>query len=184
VVKVLARTASLTLDIPGRAVFTLKEPDAAGAWRSTLSDQVFATFTRDAAGRAVEVRLQQVVRLGRIEPPAAPAADLPDDLRRYPGVYLLAQAQARFTLGYEDGALVLHDPLAKATRRLKPASQGRRVGRRERPVHDRVDAAQAGVVTAMLIDGATCSRVEPGYGPRFRVFGAIMPVHAPGEVAS
>ena len=155
VMNVVDRGGSLTLDIPGRAVFTLKEPDADGAWRSTLSDQVFATFTRDAAGRAVEVRLHQVVRLGRIEPPAAPAADLPDNLRRYPGVYLLAQAQARFTLGYEDGALLLHDPLAKATRRLKPASNAGGWVDESGRFTIWFDTDQAGVVTAMLVDGAT-----------------------------
>jgi hypothetical protein len=155
VVKVLDKDGSLTLDIPGRAVFPLKEPDAAGAWRSTLSDQVFATFTRDAAGRAVEVRLHQVVRLGRTEPPATPSAAVPEDLRRYPGVYLLAQAQARFALGYEDGGLVLHDPLAKATRRLRPASKaGTWIDETGRfTVWFEADAG--GAVTAMLIDGAT-----------------------------
>jgi len=60
------------------------------------------------------VRLHQVVRLGRIEPPAAPAADLPTTCAAT-GRVSAGQAQARFALGYEDGALLLHDPLAKAT---------------------------------------------------------------------
>jgi hypothetical protein len=70
-------------------------------------------------------------------------------------VYLLAQAQARFTLGYEDGALVLHDPLARATRRLKPASKaGEWVDANGRfTIWFEADAG--GEVTAMLIDGAT-----------------------------
>jgi hypothetical protein len=103
----------------------------------------------------VEVRLHQVVRLGRIEPPAAPSAAVPEDLRRLPGVYLLAQAQARFTIGYEDGALLLHDPMAKATRRLKPASKAGEWVDESGRFTIWFDADQAGVVTAMLIDGAT-----------------------------
>jgi hypothetical protein len=103
----------------------------------------------------VEVRLHQVVRLGRVEPPAAPSAGLPDDLRRYPGVYVLAQAQARFTLGYENGALVLHDPLAKADRRMKPAGKAGQWVDESGRFTIWFETDQAGDITAMLVDGAT-----------------------------
>jgi hypothetical protein len=155
VMNVVDRGGSLTLDIPGRAVFTLEGPDAAGAWRSTLSDQVFATFQRDEAGKAVEVRLHQVYRLRRAGPPAELSAEPPVELRRYPGVYLLAQAQAQFTLGYEDGKLVLHDPLAKATRRLTPSSKAGEWVDASGRFTVWFDADPAGEIAAMLIDGAT-----------------------------
>jgi len=86
-------------------------------------DQVFATFTRDApAGRRGEAAPGRP--LGRIEPPARRPRTCPTTCAAYPGVYLLARRRPGSRSATEDGALLLHDPLAKATRRLKPASKG------------------------------------------------------------
>jgi len=155
VVKVSERDGALVADIPGQIVLTLKEPDADGVWRSTTSDQLFVTFRSDEAGRAVELWLHQVVRLRRTGAPTAPAATVPADLQSYPGTYLLAQAQAEFTVAWEDGGLVLHDPLAKKAVPLKPSGKPGRWADPTGRVNLWFERDPAGSVAAMLIDGAT-----------------------------
>jgi hypothetical protein len=158
VVKVLDQGGTLTLDIPGKMALGLKEPDSAGVWRSTMSDQLFVTFERSDSGPAAELRLHQVVRLGRTGAPDATSEATPADLQPYPGTYLLVQARADFKVAYEKGDLVIHDPLAKRTIRLKPS------GKPERWVDEfgkftiRFEKDGAGSVVAMLLDGATVFR--------------------------
>jgi hypothetical protein len=127
-------------------------------WRSTLSDQVFATFELNDSGRAVEMRLHQVLRLRRTGSPATPAADVPEDLGAYPGTYLLAQAQAEFTIAVESRGLVLHDPLAKKAVALKAAGKPGTWEDHAGRVTIWFERDQPGRVTAMLIDGATIFR--------------------------
>jgi len=158
VVKVFERDGALVADIPGQVVLTLEEPDADGAWRSTISDQMFVTFRSDEGGRAVELWLHQIVRLRRTGAPAASAAAVPADVQPYPGTYLLAQAQAEFTVAWEDGGLVLHDPLAKKAVPLKPSGKAVTWVDPSGRVSLSFERDPAGSVAAMLIAGATVFR--------------------------
>jgi hypothetical protein len=157
-VKVFERNGALALEIPGQAVLTFKEPDARGAWRTTVSDEVFVTFDRNDSGAVVGMKLHQTIRLPRTGPPASPVETVPAGLRAYPGAYLLQQAQAQFTVVYENSTLVINDPLAKRAIKLKEA---------DRPgvwidefgkftVRFTTDAA--GNVAAMLLDGVAVFR--------------------------
>ena len=158
VVKVLEQGGVLTLDIPGKMALALKEPDADGVWRSTLSDQLYVTFEHPDSVPAASVRLHQVVRMGRTAAPEAPTEVVPAELRPFPGTYLLAQAAAEFKVAYENQSLVVHDPLAKRTVRLRasdtPGSWVDEFGK----FTIRFEKDGAGAVTAMLLDGSTVFR--------------------------
>ncbi len=158
VVKVFERDGALAADIPGQVALTLREPDPEGVWRSTTSDQLFVTFRSDEGGRAVELWLHQVVRLRRTGAPAASGVAVPVDLQPYLGTYLLAQAQAEFTVSWEDGGLVLHDPLAKKAAPLKPSAKAGTWVDPSGRVSLWFERDQAGGVAAMLIDGAMVFR--------------------------
>jgi transglutaminase-like putative cysteine protease len=157
-VKVIEQGGTLTLDIPGKMNLGLKEPDAGGVWRSSLTEQLYVTFERPDSGPAATVRLHQVVRMGRTAAPAAEAEAAPPELQPFVGSYLLAQAGAEFKLACEGSSLVVHDPLAKRTVRLRPSGTpgswvdefGKFTVRFEKDV--------AGAVTALLLDGTTVFR--------------------------
>jgi hypothetical protein len=83
---------------------------------------------------------------------------VPVDLQPYLGTYLLAQAQAEFTVSWEDGGLVLHDPLAKKAVPLKAAAKAGTWVDPSGRVSLWFERDQAGGVAAMLIDGAVVSR--------------------------
>jgi len=154
-VNVIERNGALTLDIPGQPALSFKEPDAGGAWRNTVSDQVFITFDRNAAGAIAGMRLHQIFRLPRTGGQGAPPAGVPAEMRLYPGTYLLAQARAEFTVVYEDGGLVINDPLAKRAIKLKPSGQAGTWIDEFGKFTIRFETDEAGKVTAMLLDGAT-----------------------------
>jgi transglutaminase-like putative cysteine protease len=157
-VQVLDKGGVLTLDIPGKMVLGLKAPDADGVWRSTVSDQLYVTFERRDSGQAAAMLLHQVVRMGRSPAPEAAAEVVPAELQPFPGTYLLAQAGAEFKVAYENQALVIHDPLAKRTVRLKPSGSPDSWVDEFGKFTIRFEKDGAGTVTAMLLDGATVFR--------------------------
>ncbi|MBZ5497038.1 MAG: hypothetical protein LAP85_11600 [Acidobacteriia bacterium] len=125
-VRIIVQDGSLVLDIPGKISLALKDADEKGIWQSTLSDRVYITFEAAVSGAVNEVRVHEIMMLRRTGPPDVPSADLPAELRGYPGKYLLAQAQAEFVVQYEGGTLLLHNLSAKRVTRLKPlGTEGR-----------------------------------------------------------
>ncbi len=158
--KVLERDGALALDIPGQVVVTFKEPDARGAWRSTVSDEVFITFDRGDSGAVVGMRLHQTIRLPRTGPPTSPIAGAPADLQPYPGAYLLQQAQTQFTVVYDGSTLVINDPLAKRAIKLQPADQPGTWMDEFGKFKIRFATDAAGIVAAVLLEGVTVFRRE------------------------
>jgi hypothetical protein len=157
VVKVMDQEGTLTLDIPGKMVLGLEEPDAAGIWRSKISEQLYVTFERSDSVPATELRLHQIVRLGRTAAPVS-ADGIPEELQLYPGTYLLAQAGAEFKVTCESEGLVIHDPLAKRVIRLRPSGKPETWVDEFNKFSIHFEKGSAGIVTAMLLDGATVFR--------------------------
>jgi len=152
---IFVKDDALALDIPGSLALSFKEPDAGGAWRSTVSDGVFVTFERDDSGEITGMKLHQIFRLPRTGEQGPPAASMPADMRPYQGTYLLAQARADFTVVYESQGLVINDPLAKRAIRLRPSVQAGAWVDEFGKFTIRFEADDAGKVAAMLLEGVT-----------------------------
>jgi hypothetical protein len=167
-VKVLVKDGALTLEIPGRPALSFRGPDATGAWPSTVSEDVYATFDQGDAGAVTGMRLHQIVRMARTSAtPTGPGVGTAD-LRRCLGTYLFAQARAEFTVTSDGKGLIVNDPLAKREIRLEPgASPGTWVDE-DGKYRIRFDIDDRGAVTAMLFDAAAIFRKGPGQtsGPR------------------
>jgi transglutaminase-like putative cysteine protease len=171
VVKVLVQGGNLTLDIPGKVILALNDPDEEGLWRCKLSNQLFLKFSRDHTGQAAEMQLHQIIPLSRR--PGTPEAndpapgpegrcasglrveDVPEKFRPYLGKYYLAAVHAEFTVQYRNGGLAVHDPLASKTIGLRPPDEeGRWVDEFDKnAILFDVDAQ--GNVQAMKIDSVT-----------------------------
>jgi len=119
-VQVIVKEGSLVLDIPGKIALALKDPDEKGIWQSKLTDSIYVTFGGKDSGATTETCIHELLPLRRTGPLDAPPADLPAELRSYPGKYLLVRAQAEFLVQYEGGALILNNLSAKRITRLKP----------------------------------------------------------------
>jgi hypothetical protein len=154
VARLSVKDGALALEIPGSPALSLREPDAGGAWRTTVSDQTFITFDRNTSGGVAGIRLHQVFRLPRTGEQGVRPEGVPADMRPYAGTYLLAQARAEFTVAYDAG-LVINDPLAKRAIKLKPSGQAATWIDEFGKFTVRFETGDAGKVTAMLLDGAT-----------------------------
>jgi hypothetical protein len=155
VVKVFVQGGSLALDIPGKVILALNDPEEKGVWRCKLANQISLTFDRDRAGKVVEMQLHQILPLPRRSGTADTSGDVPEKFRPYPGKYYLAAVQAEFTVRYQNGGLAVHDPLENRTIGLRPPdAEGRWVDEFDKnAIFFDVDAQ--GNVQAMKIDSVT-----------------------------
>lgn len=116
--RVLVKNGALGIDIPGKMVLPMKDPDENGNWTCALSNLVYCTFTRDPSGNVTGMVFHEIVRMRRRSDPHAVADDVPDDLRRCLGGYFFPQANAEYSITWDDGRLGLYDPLSGDTRDL------------------------------------------------------------------
>ncbi len=155
VVKVFVQGGGLALDIPGKVVLALNDPDEKGVWRCKLAGRLFLKFDKDSAGKVVEMQLHQIIPAPRKSGPPEADSRVPERFRPYLGTYLLAALQAEFTVLYQDNGLAVHDSLEKKTVRLRlPDGEGKWVDEFDKNAVS-FDRDGQGTVTAMNIDSVT-----------------------------
>ncbi len=106
----LVRDGSLAVDIPNQLVLGLKDPDEKGRWYAKISNRLYVTFARDDEGGVEAMAIHEIIRMARKSDPEEIGDDVPEELRKYLGVYRLAQLKLDFTILFEDDRLAIHDP--------------------------------------------------------------------------
>ena len=119
VFKVFVQNGNLTVDIPGKIVLALNDPDEAGLWHSKITNRLYFIFQENDSGEVEEMQLHEIVPMPKQSSPEAVDENVPEKFRAYLGKYFLAALQAEFTVQYKDGSLAVDDPLAKKTIKLQ-----------------------------------------------------------------
>lgn len=121
--EVLVQDGSLVLDIPDKVALAFDDPNETGRWQCKLARHVYLTFEKDDAGEVVEAHLHEIHKLPKQSKLGDVDEDVPEEFRPYIGKYLLAAANAEFTISYMRGRLRMYDPLAKKTSPLSPPNE-------------------------------------------------------------
>jgi hypothetical protein len=104
---VLVQGGGLAVDIPGRGVFELRDPDERGEWLLKLSSDVGFTFSRDGAGQVSGFVLNNRIRIPRLEEPSAAAGGVPAEFLPYCGRYPIPMDKREFKVGFRRGRLTI-----------------------------------------------------------------------------
>jgi len=125
VLSVTTKGGQLTVDIPGKVVFALREPDEAGKWISTISDRLYCTFDREKEGAVSGLRIHELIMLPRSAGPDSVPEGVPAKFVPYLGSYTFPMRNVNFKVHYRDSSLAFDDPQAGRTTRLRlPDEQG------------------------------------------------------------
>jgi transglutaminase-like putative cysteine protease len=100
----------LAVDIPGRGVFELRDPDEKGIWYLKLSSDVGFTFPEDERGRVTGLVLTNQVRIPKKSDPEDVPGDVPEEFRPYLGQYPIPMDKREFTILYRRGNLAIDVP--------------------------------------------------------------------------
>jgi len=88
-----------------------------------IGHRIHFEFDMGNGGVAEEMRLVQLVLLPRNGDPDEIRDEVPEELRPYLGTYRLVQANADFTVFYQNGSLLVNDPMAKKEVGLNPTEK-------------------------------------------------------------
>jgi len=124
---VLAQNQSLAVDIPGKMVFELKEPDDAGRWVFKLTDDAGIIFQEEGPDEITGMTLVSSAKLPRKSDGEAAEADTrgaPDEYSPYIGTYVVPMQNMDLTVIYRDDNLAVIDPNEGTIRLKGPDSAG------------------------------------------------------------
>ena len=111
---VIVQNGQLTVDIPGKAILALNDPDKNGYWVAKASSSVFFEFIKDESGQVKELVLHELIAMPRKgDLPPEELQDVPDTLKPYLGSYDFQQANVEFKVFVKDGTLAIYNPLDK-----------------------------------------------------------------------
>ncbi len=116
---VIVQNGLLTVDIPGKIILALNDPDEHDIWYCKVSPAVFIEFSKTEAGKVTGMIVHEQVALPR-KSSLNSLEQVPEKLMPFVGFYLLLQLNADFKVYCKDGALVIHNPLEKSDVKLQP----------------------------------------------------------------
>lgn len=125
--KVKIMDGRLVIEVPGKVLLALEDPDERGRWFCRLAGNLYATFDRRGREGGDEVTgmvIHERMSLPRSADSGQSPPGLPDDLAPYPGIYHLAAAGKDFEILWKKGSLALRHPLLDKTFALKEAGDG------------------------------------------------------------
>jgi len=110
VLTILAQNKSLALDIPGRMVFELEEPDEEGIWYFKLTKDAGVSFQQDLTGRVTGMTILNSARLSKKQTAEDIHKNVPEEYRPYIGEYPIPMQKENLTVVYKNKTLGLRGP--------------------------------------------------------------------------
>jgi transglutaminase-like putative cysteine protease len=110
VLTILVQNKSLALDIPGRMVFELREPDEEGIRHFKLTKDAAVSFQQDITGRVTGMTIHNSVRLSKKQSNEDLPENIPEEYRPYIGEYPIPMEKAHLTVLYRNNTLAMQGP--------------------------------------------------------------------------
>jgi transglutaminase-like putative cysteine protease len=135
VLTVLTQDDRLALNIPGKMVFQLKDPDEHGEWFFVLTDRASVSFVTDADGRASSLTINSRQRFPRKADSAdADLSDIPEEFHPLVGEYTVPMQNAGVAVSYGDGQLFLTFSPENSMQMEKQGESGKFIARTSKSI--------------------------------------------------
>jgi len=122
--KILFRNGGLAVDIPGKMIFQLKEPDGKGRWYFKIMPRAHIRFERNSSGQVASADLYSSKRLPKKPEPLEYEDNIPLKYRPYLGKYRIPMRQMDYTVVFRENNLAVHDPTEGIILLTGPDSEG------------------------------------------------------------
>jgi len=119
VLDVLYADGGISVDILGRMVLALHEPDEQGRRYAKLSNALYFSFPKNESGEVNEMHIvERVYATKKLDVEISVDEETPDDLKSMIGPYVIAQIQKEFTVIWHEGQLSMLVPDVEEPRPL------------------------------------------------------------------
>lgn len=149
--KILMQNESLALDIPGRMIFELNEPNEKGQWTFKLANTVSVSFSKEDTGKVKEMTLVEITDLPRKSGPEGVAEGVPEESRPFLGKYTIPLANVEITVLFQNDSLAVDIPTQGIQKLNKTAGKRRWTFEKDENAEVFFDFDDSGNVTAMNI---------------------------------
>ena len=106
---VLVQNQRLAVDIPGRMIFELRDPDEEGRWYFMMTPTVHMTFTEDEAHGVTGMTMYNQPQIPKKKQDDQDLSGVPEEFRPYCGVYPIP-GQGDITVFYRNKRLAIKLP--------------------------------------------------------------------------
>jgi tetratricopeptide (TPR) repeat protein len=104
-------------------ILQLEDPDPSGQWHPKLTRQISISFRENSSGQAEKLAIRQKLGMPKLSGADSIPADVPDDIKKFLGVYSLPRGATR-ELTYAEGCFVMYDPIGKSKEFMKYSKEG------------------------------------------------------------
>ena len=158
---VLIQNGSLAIDIPGRMVFELRDPDDQGFWFFKLTEDVNVSFQLNDSGMVTGLTLVNRARIPKGADSAKAREDVPEVWRPYLGRYPVPMEKAEISVLFRRGRLAVDIP-GKGTSDLEgPDAEGTWTVKTGRDRFSFVKDERGQVRAMVLHEVFSCPKIGP-----------------------
>lgn len=124
ILKVLVQNFGLAIEIPGRGVLELEEPDNNGLWYFKVTRQASVSFHRDETGGVNKLSLWIRTRLPKKADVETGSADVPKKFKPYLGKYPVPMEGIELEVIFKDEGLAIADSEGEVIKLMGPDENG------------------------------------------------------------
>ena len=124
VLKVIVQNKSLALDIPGRMIFELKDPDTNGFWTFKLTTDVSVSFEQNSSGDVTSMNIHSKARIPKKVESEEIKGSIPEKFKPYIGQYPIPMQEGVFLVFYSRNNLAVKHPARGILYLEEPDEQG------------------------------------------------------------
>ncbi len=106
----LVQNGSLAVDIPGRMIFELRDPDEESLWYFKLTRDVSISFQENSSGRVTGFALVNKARIPKKTAAEDIDGDVPEEFRPYLGQYPIPMEKTEISVMFRKGHLAIRIP--------------------------------------------------------------------------
>lgn len=105
--KIMVQNRNLAVDIPGKGIFELREPDEEGFWFFRLTQDASVFFQEDLSGRVTGMTIRSLVRFPKKVEDKTSYRNVPEKYRPYLGKYPIPMENQDLTVFYRNKNLAI-----------------------------------------------------------------------------
>jgi hypothetical protein len=124
ILKVIVQNKSLALDIPGRMIFELKDPDTNGFWTFKLTTDVSVSFEQNSFGDVTSMNIHSKARIPKKSDSEETTDNIPEKFKPYIGQYPIPMQEGVFLVFYSRNNLAVKHPAHGILYLEEPDEQG------------------------------------------------------------
>jgi hypothetical protein len=144
--------SGLVIDIPGKAVLPLNDPDESGYWFCKIAPQIYIEFNTNDKGKVDDMIFHQIMSVQRKTSSMKNTVDTPENLEAFVGDYYLPGSNHNFNVFCKEDTLYFQNPIENRTTVIFPSQDSNNIWKDDNFRTYYFDLNEEGIAASLKID--------------------------------